>query len=103
MITTGKGTYAKAKVMALNLSQEILFGGNLSPSQPGYQAVARTSSGTLLTVEAWLTAEAFGGGTRLHAGAAHARGRAENRTNNGLGKDRCMTRWYIKYQREGSA
>lgn len=99
---SSEGTNAKAKVMALNLSQEILLGGNLSPSQPGYQAVARTSSGTLLTVEAWLTAEVFGGGTRLHAGAAHAKGTTENRTNVDLGKDRCMTQWYIKYQREGS-
>lgn len=71
-----KDTYANAKVITLYFDQEIELGGNWSPNQAGYQALARTfppSEGLLLEFEeVVLVAIAARGGLSPHNGAAEA-------------------------------
>lgn len=80
-------TYAKAKVNALYLSHDKVSGAYVPPSQPGYHAVARTSSvkvellvvGLVSCVDLPAGAESDEGSVGASCANANAKGTTANR------------------------
>ena len=75
-------THANAYLISLYADQVMLSGVNSLPCQPGYQAVATTSSDMLALPPWMLRGRAALGGARAQYGPAHTQGR-NNKSDRG--------------------